>query len=51
MSFWGGLSYVQSVKSVVLKALLFAVCFSCDAIDRATNRNGHTMQTGVCSVM
>ncbi|KAM9535877.1 calcium/calmodulin-dependent protein kinase type 1D-like isoform 1-T2 [Salvelinus alpinus] len=29
----------------------FAAAKSCDAIDRATNRNGHTMQTGVCSVM
>ncbi|XP_013987343.1 calcium/calmodulin-dependent protein kinase type 1D isoform X1 [Salmo salar] len=29
----------------------FAAAQSCDAIDRATNRNGHTMQTGVCSVM
>ncbi|CAB1354087.1 unnamed protein product [Coregonus sp. 'balchen'] len=24
---------------------------TCDTIDRATNRNGHTVQTGVCSVM
>ncbi|XP_020337847.1 calcium/calmodulin-dependent protein kinase type 1D-like [Oncorhynchus kisutch] len=29
----------------------FTAAKSCDAMDRATNRNGQMMQTGVCSVM